>query len=143
MAKLTLVVLSLGALLVTAGCGSSGPELATVSGTVKMDGAPLADASVQFVPVSGRPSYGSTDANGYYELEFTAAKSGAVPGEHTVRVSTHRRADPDSGAKGQPERIPTKYNSKSEIKKTVNPGKNTIDIEVSEKDGKVVQPTGK
>jgi hypothetical protein len=140
MKRPTLFALSVAAVLVTSGCGSSGPELATVSGTVKMDGAPLADASVQFVPASGRPSYGSTDANGFYQLEFTATKSGAVPGEHTVRVSTHRRADPETGAKGQPERIPMKYNSKSEIKKTVNPGKNTIDIEVSEKDGKVVQP---
>jgi hypothetical protein len=136
-----IVSVAIVACVLLSGCGSSGPELATVSGTVKLDGSPLADASVQFVPASGRPSFGSTDASGYYELRFTETKEGAVPGEHTVRVTTHRRADSESGTKGQAERIPAKYSgSKSELKKKVEPGSNTIDIEISSKDGKVVQP---
>jgi len=141
MKRSTFVVLALTASLAIAGCGSSGPELAGVSGTVKLDGSPLAEASVQFVPQTGRPSFGSTDANGYYELKFTESKTGAVPGEHTVRVSTHHRGDPDSGTKAQKERIPAKYSGpKSELKKKVEPGSNTINIEISSTDGKVVQP---
>jgi hypothetical protein len=125
--------------MLTVGCGSSGPELATVSGTVKLDGAPLPHAFVTFTPASGRPSFGGTDENGYYQLVYTDDKKGALAGEHTVKVSTLRRADPESGTKAEPERIPAKYNSKSELKKTVEPGSNTIDIEVTS-EGKVVQP---
>src|SRR5688572_3766102 len=123
------------------GCGSSGPQLARVSGTVKMDGAPLKDAFVTFTPEqAGRPSFGGTDANGYYDLVYTDTKKGALPGQHTVKVSTHQGANPDAGTKAQPERVPAKYNSKSELKKKVEPGSNTIDIEISSTDGKVVQP---
>ena len=128
-------------LLSVHGCGSSGPELATVSGTIRLDGTPLAGAMVTFTPEQGRPSYGGTDDNGYYELAFNASKMGALPGNHTVKISTHRRGDSESGTKAEKERIPTKFNSKSELKKKVEPGSNTIDIEISSKDGKVVQPS--
>jgi hypothetical protein len=135
-----LVVSALSASLL-AGCGNKGPELGHVTGTVKLDGAPLANASVQFLPTSGRPSYGSTDASGHYVLKFTESKPGAIPGDHTVRVSTHHRGDPETGTKAEPERIPAKYSgAKSELKKKVEPGANTIDIEISSKDGKVEQP---
>ena len=125
---------------VTVGCGSSGPELADVSGTVKFDGAPLPRARITFVPEAGRPSYAVSDDDGFYELVYTDDKAGALPGQHTIRVSTHRRADPLSGTKAQAERIPTKYNTKSQLKKTVEAGANTIDLEISSNDGKVVQP---
>jgi hypothetical protein len=123
------------------GCGSSGPELARVSGTVKMDGAPLKDAFVTFTPEqAGRPSFGGTNADGYYDLVYTDTKKGALPGQHTVKVSTYQGANPEAGTKAQPERVPAKYNTKSELKRKVEPGSNTIDIEISSSDGKVVQP---
>ena len=119
---------------VLVGCGGSdGPELAIVSGTVTLDGTPLKEAMVTFVPESGRPSYGGTDESGYYELVYTEAKKGAVPGSHTVRVSTQRGGDPDSGIKAQPERIPRKFNTQSQLKKTVEAGSNTINVELTSK----------
>jgi hypothetical protein len=125
--------------LVASGCGgSSGPELAAVTGVVKLDGAPLADARVEFIPKDGRPAVALTDASGAYELTYNADRNGATPGEYTVRVSTYRRGD-ESGTGKTPERVPTKYNTKSELKKTVEPGKNEINIDL-ESSGKVVQP---
>jgi hypothetical protein len=116
------------------GCGGSdGPELAIVNGTVTLDGAPLKEAFVTFVPESGRPSYGGTNESGYYELAYTEARKGAVPGAHTVRVSTQRAGDPDSGVKAQPERVPKKFNTQSQLKKTVEAGSNTIDFELTSK----------
>jgi len=115
------------------GCGSSGPDLAYVSGVVKLDGQPLKEASVTFVPEVGRPSYGGTDKNGYYELAYTNDKAGALPGTHTIRVSTQRGADPDSGTKAQPERVPRKFNVQSQLKKTVVAGSNTVDVELTSK----------
>src|SRR4051812_47799958 len=56
--------------LTFAGCGSSGPELGNVHGTIKMDGQPLKLADVMFrrKDFTGRPSTGMTDENGYYTL---------------------------------------------------------------------------
>ena len=117
--------------LLLAGCGSSGPELARVSGTVKLDGAPLKHAFVTFVPEKGRPSYGGTDKNGYYELLYTAERKGALPGTHIVRVSTQRPADPESGVKAQAERVPKKFNAQSRLTKMIASGSNTIDVELT------------
>jgi len=116
-----------------AGCGSSGPELATVSGVVTMDGAPLKHAFVTFVPEAGRPSFGGTDDNGHYELVYTNDRNGAIAGSHTVRVSTKRASDPENGTKAQPEIVPKKFNTQSQLKKSVEPGANVIDVELTSK----------
>ena len=63
-----LYVMLLG--LVT-GCSSSGPEIASVSGRITMDGKPLANATVVFIPENGRPAGARTDADGKYVLNFT------------------------------------------------------------------------
>jgi len=130
----TLVAAAVLATAFVSGCGGNdGPELASVSGVVKLDGAPLKEAYVTFVPETGRPSYGGTDENGYYELVYTQDKPGAVPGTHTVRVSTQRGGDPETGIRAQPERVPRKFNAQSKLKKTVEVGSNTIDVELTTK----------
>lgn len=57
------------------GCGNS--DLGTVTGTVHLDGQPLADAVVTFYPQGvdpaaggGGASYGRTDETGAYELQY-------------------------------------------------------------------------
>ena len=59
-------------LLAYVGCSSSGPDIAYVSGRVTMDGKPLAQATVVFIPEDGRPAGARTDADGRYVLNFTA-----------------------------------------------------------------------
>jgi hypothetical protein len=66
------------------------PPIADVSGTVTLDGAPIAGASVQFIPdaakgTQGAPAVGFTDAAGKYEL-VTATVEGAIVGHHQIRV---------------------------------------------------------
>lgn len=86
-----------GLLLVSAGCsGKKAPtfDLTPVSGTVTLDGKPLADASVAFYIQGGGPqgyygSAGTTDAQGKYELKIGVAK-GAVAGNYKVTVSLFR-----------------------------------------------------
>ena len=124
-----------------AGCGSDGPELASVEGTVKLDGRPVADALIMFTPVAGgRPAGGRTDGEGRYELTYSRDAEGAMTGEHTVTISTFRAKDPDSGTPGAPELVPAVYNTKTELKKTVEPGDNVIDFDLDSKKGKIVQP---
>ena len=66
------------------------PPIADVSGIVTLDGAPLPNASVQFIPdaakgTQGAPAVGFTDATGKYEL-VTATVEGAIVGHHQIRV---------------------------------------------------------
>lgn len=125
-----------------AGCGKDGPELASVEGVVVLDGQPLADATVLFTPVAaGRPSAALTDASGHYELIYTGDRDGALPGEHTVRVSTFVGGDPDSGRVGAPERVPAKYNEKTELKRIIEPDGSVVDLELDSR-GKIIEPTG-
>lgn len=118
------------------GCGSN--DYGSVTGTVRAEGKPLANAMVSFTPEpSGRPSSGLTDENGVYKLIYSRDQKGALIGQHIVRVST-AVAQGDEG-KMSKEKLPAKYNIASEIKKEVKAGKNVIDIEVDFQ-GKVIQP---
>jgi hypothetical protein len=75
------------------GCGPRLPsyKLVPVKGTVKLDGAPLADADVSFLydgagPQGYNGSRGKTDPNGKYELT-NLNKPGAVEGKYKVVIS--------------------------------------------------------
>ena len=116
--------------LLLAGCGS-GNGLATVNGTVTFNGKPLEGAIVEFQPTAegGSPSAGTTDAKGRYELMHTFEQPGAMPGEHVVSIRTAAVYYDEEGSEGE-EPIPAKYNSQSELKRTVEPGRNTIDFEL-------------
>ncbi len=75
-------------MLVGSGCGGSKPATAPVSGTVLLDGKPVADASVLFEPTEGGvPARGSTDASGQFSLSTFTRGDGAVPGRHRVAIS--------------------------------------------------------
>jgi hypothetical protein len=128
-------------LIVLGGCNrENAPGLGRVTGTVTMDGSPVADAAVSFEPVGGLAgtSLGRTDATGKYELYYSRANKGAATGEHTVRINTYRDASEEK-PQVQKETIPTKYNSKSELKVTVKRGANVHDFALESK-GEVVQP---
>ncbi|EAQ77344.1 hypothetical protein [Blastopirellula marina] len=123
---------------VTVGCSQPpGPETGYVTGVVTLDGKPIDKAVVTFEPANARPSVGFTDANGRYELIFTASRNGAVLGEHQVRITS--AADAGGGEGGQPlvaarkETIPTKYNAKTELTAQVDSGSNTIDFDLKTK----------
>jgi len=121
------------ALVLSVGCGSpAGPELGTVQGTVTLDGDPLPDAVIQFAPNKGRPSTGTTDANGHYTLQYTMDRPGAVIGMHSVRVTTARTTEGEDGTdQTTPEKVPAKFNTESELTEEVTAGSNTIHIELT------------
>ena len=77
------------ALLLAAGCDDSGLNLAPAVGVVTLDGAPVAEAGVMFVPNDSRlgpPATGVTDADGWFSL-LTANRIGALVGDHRVVIS--------------------------------------------------------
>ncbi len=119
--------LVVGTMLVTSGCwgSTSGPELIEVEGVVTLDGQPLPNATVRFVPVTHpgkveytRPAVGRTDEDGEYFLEYSLSREGALPGEYTVAISTFRDPGEDEEGlpvPGKPERVPDTYNLKSTL----------------------------
>lgn len=125
---LTLLVIS----PLVAGCGSDS-DLAAVRGKVTLDGQPLEDAIVEFQPMSadGSPSSGRTDADGQYELMHTFDTPGAIPGEHVVTIRTAGTFFDDEGNEFEREEsVPARYNTDTELKRTIDSGSNTIDFEL-------------
>ncbi|WP_417386336.1 carboxypeptidase regulatory-like domain-containing protein [Gimesia sp.] len=118
--------------LMLTGCGNSGPDLATVTGNITLDGQPVADARVEFSPSEGRTSVGTTNADGVYELQFSIDRAGAMIGHHSVKITTERAATGGEGGEplvpGSKELLPPVYNSKSRLTAEVSPGENTIDF---------------
>jgi hypothetical protein len=81
-------------LLAAAGCGKRGPV--PLRGTVKLDGRPLAHATVYFIAQTpgGRDALGSTNAEGVFRLSTFESDDGALPGKYKVTVRAATEADP-------------------------------------------------
>ena len=116
-----LILLSVGGLLLLSGCGSK-YETAPVSGTVKMNSKPLANAALTFQPIGGgMASTGITDASGRYTLTFLYSEDeGAIVTTHRVIIRTHRRANTEdtSNDRADPsarDPIPRRYNDDTEL----------------------------
>lgn len=144
-----LAVICCAACLICLGCGSGGPPLGQVSGTVTLDGEPVTNGLVTFTPeAGGRGSTGKTDASGKYTLSFVEGP-GALVGTHKVTVTTLKEAaaveevssdsdaymkqamggsasDYDNATVTEP--IPAKYNTETTLTCEVTSGGNTFDI---------------
>ena len=111
------------ATLAVAGCGGSGPT--SVSGVVKLDGAPLEGAGVTFTPIAGGEiggSSGRTDAEGRYTLRtILKDKPGAAVGSHQVAISLYKE-NPNNQDQAGSELVPQRYNQKTELKFDVPAG---------------------
>jgi hypothetical protein len=144
------------------GCGGGEAVLDTefVQGVVTLDGKPVAEATVVFVPVTegkGVSATGRTDASGTYKLTAAntggaaaTAEGGTLPGEYYVGVTKSVSETPlseeeafEKGVKyvapapGQAPKltheVPQKYNKplESGLKVTVQAGTNDIPIELT------------
>lgn len=110
------------------------PPLASVTGTVTLDGKPLPNAIVSFQPIveGTKPNFNLatsvsfTDANGKYELLYTTVNEkkywGAVIGKHMVTIVN---ADPNAAVQ-----LPPQYSSTASttLNKEVVKGAQTIDF---------------
>ena len=118
-----------------AGCRREGPERAIVTGRVTYQGKPLREGQIRFVPTSGSelPTAGAFVLDGRY----TADGKGGVPvGTHKVIIEAYRivgRGQPDEGVEQSPETaparnqfLPAKYNARTELEITIEPGASTV-----------------
>lgn len=131
-----------GSLLLAGLAGCTGgvddmPDIAEVYGTVTLDDEPLPDATVHFQPEEGRPSYGRTNAEGYYELYYKPGQEGAMIGEHTVSIRTYQEGSP--GEPEIPEKVPAQFNARTELTRNVASGGNEFNFEL-DSEGEIIQP---
>ncbi|QDT79823.1 hypothetical protein Mal35_32910 [Gimesia maris] len=118
------IVLCLGLLVSLSACGgSNAPALGQVKGKVTLDGAPLADANVTFMPEKVRASSGTTDSEGNYELTYIRDQMGAAIGNHKVVIS--KLVD-------EKETIPPNYSDETELTAEVKAGANEINFDLKE-----------
>jgi hypothetical protein len=124
------------------GCGKSVP-LGDVDGTVRLDGQPVGQVLVVFVPDDPHlpQSIGITDEQGHFHLRCNNQKMGAAIGEHHVTLvdattspaSKSRNDDePREGTDAPVRRIPANYAraSSTPLRESVAAGSQTIEIEV-------------
>lgn len=114
----------IGLLIVAAGC-SRGDGRVAVSGTVTLDGAPLASGAINFRPAEGLQanSAGARIENGRFELP---ADAGLLPGTYTVVImamkETGRMVDDEQRGK-IPETVPVKFRESGRLTATIEPGR--------------------
>jgi hypothetical protein len=134
------------------GCGGSihpdysNLDLVDVSGTVTLDGQPLAGAQVAFEAPDGTYSSGVTDASGNFDLMFNTEQSGCLTGEKVVRIKlagsseTMDEAPDDEGNSDEgvkktatAGKIPAQYNKDSTLKATVDADHTTFQFDLKSK----------
>ena len=145
--------LAVGCSLIVVLCGCSGrPKNVArkVTGKVTLAGQPLAGATITFTPSDGSPSFGVTDAEGKYNLVWSAQRGkridGAQIGDHSVTISTFQFGDPTAKPpKAEvPEKVPFKYREgPDKLKATVKPGANEINFDLEAGPVEPPKPKGK
>jgi hypothetical protein len=134
----------LAGLVVGIAC-SRGPKLVPVSGVVLLDGQPVANAAVLFIPAEGRPAEGTTDAEGKFTLQTFQPGDGALVGLHDVTVTgvrvhgvtatTDGLSDADPGKVRYEWFVPQRYSVRetSQLKVEVKPGMGPVKLELASK----------
>ncbi|HEX4070442.1 MAG TPA: hypothetical protein VHX68_04715 [Planctomycetaceae bacterium] len=127
--------------LAACGCSRSAP-LGQVEGTVRIDGQPIGQVMVVFVPEDKNlpQSMGVTDDLGRFKLRCNNGRAGAAVGQNrvtlvdaaTAAVPKGREEDPPDPSQIPPSRIPTVYNraTQTPLRQTVAAGSQTITIDI-------------
>jgi hypothetical protein len=114
--------------VVMTGCSRRFP-MAEVSGKVTLDGKPLSDATVMFVPEKGFAAAGTLQPDGNFRLISGRPGNGAVIGSHKVAVM------PANPLKAH---FPAKYQNAetSGFSVEVKAGKNSFEFDLTSDEGK-------
>lgn len=135
----TLLLALAACCLVASGCGTDRRRTA-ISGTVKLDGTPIAEGSIQFIPSdpAAGPTAGAPIKNGAYSI---AGEQGPVIGSNKVEIRSNRKtgkkvpdaAQPGSMREALEEAIPAAYNSKTTLVVDIKPGVNIENFDLKTK----------
>jgi hypothetical protein len=130
----SILALAMLPMLTLFGCG--GPNnRAAISGTVRLNGQPLANGSISFVPAEGNvgPSSGGIITDGKYAV---SQARGVAVGKNRVgirsMVKTGRKINIGRGSLEDEwqQVVPAKYNEQSELVHDVPPGSMRLDFDL-------------
>lgn len=133
----SLYCLTAGVLIIL-GCNSSDSQRGAVSGSVTLDGEPLEQGSIMFVPLpgtSGSVAAGAIEGGRYLILQ----EVGAALGTNKVEIRSSRKTGRTIRKYGPHTRpvdeviqlIPQNYNKKSILKVDVTSGSNVLDFDLT------------
>ncbi len=122
-------------------------DLVSVSGSVALDGKPLAGAVITFEdPEKGTFSFARTDSSGGYTLQFDSQMDGVIPGKKTVQISTTRNvlglkdeegveegessSEEGDAPKAAEEVVPACYNKESKLTIEVTASTTSFDFDL-------------
>src|SRR5690606_22638877 len=122
-----------GVMIVSIGCGDTGPDLGTpvdISGKVTLDGQPLSDVTLNFynsgegVPAEQRAFQGKTGTDGTYSIEQV------YPGAYQVSVQPGDAGDAGEGEDviAEDQGPLARYQSGSELNATISETQTTFDF---------------
>ena len=123
------------------GCGNNGPRRAAVSGHVTLDGQPIDEGVIQFLPVEGTvgPETGGVIAKGQYDIP---QQRGPVVGKSRVELraskKTGRKIQDPTGRPGTltdeyKEMFPPSSNTNSSLVREIKDDHNTLDFDIRTK----------
>jgi hypothetical protein len=118
--------LILAVLAILGGCSDGRPKRVRVSGTVTIDGKPLAGGALRLIPQHGRPAVSPIDPSGHFQLSTYDPDDGAVPGTFAVEVLAYDNVSPGTFRW----RVPRKYEHAKTSGMTVTISERTDDLAV-------------
>ncbi len=121
-------------------------KLVSVSGTVTLDGQPLAGAVISFDDLeTGNFSFARTNSSGKYTLQFDSDVDGVTAGKKQVQISTVRsilglrgeegeevgeRSSEGDKSEAKKEQVPECYNKKTKLNVEVTPDSSTFNFDL-------------
>ncbi len=129
----TFRLIGIAGLLMLSGCFGldDTPPLAKVTGTVTLNGKPLANIGVTFFPSAGGPSAsGRTDSSGKFVMMTVRPGDGAPLGKHKVVLGAAEEGTSEVAVRSQ---IPKKYelpNTSPLVADVVEGLDNIVDLQV-------------
>lgn len=123
------------------GCGKKGPQRAAVAGHVTLDGQPINEGVIQFLPFEGTigPEAGGVITKGQYDI---AQQRGPVVGKARVELraskKTGRRVQDPTGRPGTltdeyKEMFPPDFNTNSALVREIKDDRNELDFDIRTK----------
>lgn len=132
-----LMVLLAVPLVLTVGCGSNSGRVA-VRGTVTLNGTPVEDGNIIFVPLEGEDSKHVRAGGHIHQGKYTfSGDRGLTPGKFRVQIRWPKKTgrqvplpdDPANVMDETKEVVPPKYNTESQLTADI-PGSDPLDFEL-------------
>jgi hypothetical protein len=128
--------------LVVCGCGPDGPQRAEVSGTVNLDGEPVAEGAINFFPTEGTkgPEAGTEIRDGKFHINRS---QGPVVGRHRIVLTKFGDTGqemqdptkpPGTMMKVRGNVMPPQFGDNSTLVREVKPSGNKFEFDISSKE---------